>query len=46
MTYDDERSVEEKCRYVLQHGMGGIMFWEYTADPKEYLLDVMNRELK
>lgn len=46
VTYDDERSVEEKCRYVLQHGMGGIMFWEYTADPKEYLLDVMNRELK
>ena len=41
VTYDDERSVMEKCRYALQNGMGGVMFWEYTSDPKEYLLDAI-----
>ena len=41
LTYDDERSVGEKCRYVLENGMGGGMFWEYFSDPKEYLLDAI-----
>ena len=41
LTYDDERSVGEKCRYVLENGMGGVMFWEYFSDPKEYLLDAI-----
>ena len=31
----------EKCRYVLENGMGGVMFWEYFSDPKEYLLDAI-----
>lgn len=43
VTYDDERSVEEKCRYALENGMGGVMFWEYTSDPKEYLLDAIGK---
>ena len=41
VTYDDERSVQEKCRYALENGMSGVMFWEYSADPKEYLLDAI-----
>lgn len=39
ITYDDEWSVRAKCEYVKQHGMAGVMFWEYSSDPKEYLLD-------
>jgi len=39
ITYDDEWSVKKKCRYVLAKNMGGVMFWEYSSDPKEYLLD-------
>ena len=39
ITYDDEWSVKEKCKYVLSKKMGGVMFWEYSSDPKEYLLD-------
>lgn len=39
VTYDDEWSVRKKCKYVLSHKMGGVMFWEYSSDPKEYLLD-------
>lgn len=42
VTYDDERSVKEKCLYAKENGMGGVMFWEYMADPKEYLLDAIN----
>jgi chitinase len=39
ITYDDEWSVKKKCRYVLSRKMGGVMFWEYSSDPKEYLLN-------
>ena len=46
ITYDDEWSVKKKCRYVLSKGMGGVMFWEYSSDPKEYLLDEVDAILK
>lgn len=39
ITYDDEWSVKKKCKYVLFRKMGGVMFWEYSSDPKEYLLN-------
>ena len=32
----------EKCAYVRENGLAGVMFWEYMADPKEYLLDAIN----
>ena len=43
VTYDDEQSVTEKCIYTLENGLGGVMFWEYMSDPKEYLLDAINK---
>ncbi|MDL2214638.1 glycoside hydrolase family 18 protein [Dysgonomonas sp. OttesenSCG-928-M03] len=43
VTYDDEESVKYKCEYVLNRGMGGVMFWEYSSDQKEYLLDEINK---
>lgn len=46
ITYDDEWSVKEKCKYVLKNGMGGVMFWQYSSDPKEYLLDEINSVFK
>jgi chitinase len=46
ITYDDEWSVKKKCRYVLAKKMGGVMFWEYSSDPKEYLLDEVDAILK
>jgi len=46
MTYDDEESVKEKCQYVLENKMAGVMFWEYSSDPKEYLLNEINKNLK
>lgn len=46
VTYDDEEAVREKCKYVTNNGMGGVMFWEYSSDPKEYLLNAINEYLK
>ena len=46
ITYDDEWSVRNKCNYVKKHGMAGVMFWEYSSDPKEYLLDEINAALR
>jgi len=46
ITYDDEWSVKKKCKYVLANKMAGVMFWEYSSDPKEYLLDEVNNVLR
>lgn len=43
ITYDDERSVREKCRYVKKHELAGVMFWEYSSDPKGYLLGSIHK---
>lgn len=45
MVYDDEESVQLKCEYVIDKGMGGVMFWQYASDPNEYLLDAVNEHL-
>lgn len=44
-TYDNERSIKYKCRYVKKHKLGGVMFWEYSSDPKTYLLNAVNKFL-
>ncbi|MBC7875001.1 MAG: glycoside hydrolase family 18 protein [Ferruginibacter sp.] len=44
ITYDDERSIREKCVYIKKNYLAGAMFWEYEDDKKEYLLDVIARE--
>lgn len=31
-SFDDPRSLELKCKYVLENGMLGAMYWEYTCD--------------
>ncbi len=46
MTFDDEESAKEKCKYVLKNDMGGVMFWEYSSDMNDYLLNQINKTLK
>ena len=46
ITYDNERSVKEKCKYVKQHDLAGVMFWEYNNDKKEYLLKIIANKFK
>lgn len=30
--YDDEAIVRKKAQYVVEHGLGGIMFWAIDND--------------
>ncbi len=38
VTYDDPESLGEKCRFVKMRNLGGVMFWEYSADDPEHTL--------
>ncbi len=43
ITYDNPESVEEKAAYVIDRGLGGIMFWELSADSAaDDLLDAVH----
>ena len=46
ISYDNERSVKDKCKYVKRHHLAGAMFWEYNSDKKEYLLKIIADEFK
>lgn len=46
ITFDDEWSVKNKCRYVEKNNLAGVMFWEYSSDKKEYLLKEIDKDLK
>jgi chitinase len=45
ISYDDPQSIAVKARYVLQHRLGGMMFWELSEDRDEELLDSINGTL-
>jgi len=45
ITYDDERSAKLKSRYVKKHHLAGIFFWQYSSDPKGYLLNELYKDL-
>ncbi|MBO7085997.1 MAG: hypothetical protein J6W25_02670 [Bacilli bacterium] len=46
VTYDDPRSIKEKCAYIKEHNMAGIMYWEYNSDKFGTLLRTMYENLK
>lgn len=44
VTYDDSLSIAKKTNYVIENGLGGIMFWELGGDtPENGLVDVIDR---
>lgn len=45
ITYDDEKSIRKKAKYIKKNDLAGIFFWEYFNDPKEYLLHEIDRVL-
>src|SRR5690554_6053233 len=45
ISYDNERSIRLKSEYVIEHGLGGLMFWEYGADTSGTLLQQMRTSL-
>ncbi len=45
ITYEDEKSIKGKCKYVKKNKLAGIFFWEYFNDPKEYLINAIHKNL-
>lgn len=45
ISYDDEESIACKCKYVKDMGLAGIMFWEYTCDRTQRLLNAIHQGL-
>jgi chitinase len=46
IAYEDPESLRLKCRYIRDHKLGGVMFWEYYADPTGSLLDTLYKALR
>ncbi len=46
VSYEDPESLVRKCRFVREHGLGGIMFWDYAGDPSGALLDTIDSCLR
>ena len=42
ISFDDVRSIKEKCNYVLDHKIGGVMYWENGCDTTEDLIGAIN----
>jgi chitinase len=46
ITYDDEESLKEKCKYIKEHMLRGAMFWEYQSDYQLRLVQALYDGLK
>ena len=46
VSYEDPKSLSIKGRYILNHHLAGVMFWEYTNDPSGTLLQSLNVALR
>jgi chitinase len=42
ISYEDTQSIRAKARYVVDHGLAGMMFWELGGDPRQELVDAMD----
>ncbi len=45
VSYEDTESLAAKCRYVVTHKLGGVMFWENSGDSTGVLLGTINQSL-
>lgn len=42
ITYNDAEAERVRTDYVKKNGLGGMMFWQYSGDPQNILLDAIN----
>jgi chitinase len=42
VSYEDAESLALKCRYILDHKLAGVMFWDYASDPTGVLLHTID----
>ncbi|HEY2469692.1 MAG TPA: glycoside hydrolase family 18 protein [Terracidiphilus sp.] len=45
VSYEDSESLKAKCKYVRDHKLGGVMFWDYAGDSSGKLLTTIDGEL-
>lgn len=45
VSYEDPESLQRKCDFIRQQHLGGIMFWQYFADPTDSLLATIHQAL-
>jgi chitinase len=45
VSYEDAESLKGKCKYVRDHKLGGVMFWDYAGDANGKLLNAIDEEL-
>lgn len=45
LSYDDPESLKIKAKYIRERKLGGVMFWEYTQDLKNELLNALYKNL-
>lgn len=45
VSFEDPESLAAKCRYIREHKLGGLMFWDYESDPSGKLLDTVDAKL-
>ncbi len=46
LSYDDEESLRLKAKYTIEHGYGGVFYWEHKCDKTRVLLNALYQELK
>lgn len=46
ISYDNPRSIKAKSNYVIEKGLGGMMFWQYGQDNTGTLVDAIYEGLK
>lgn len=44
ISYEDPESLALKCKYVANHKLAGVMFWDYEGDPGGKLLDTIDQQ--
>ncbi len=46
ITFDDAQSIAEKCAYIKEKGLLGLMYWEHSCDPSGELLKAIAEGLE
>ncbi|WP_418603163.1 glycoside hydrolase family 18 protein [Hwangdonia sp.] len=46
ISYDTPKDVQIKAEYIKEKGLGGAMFWEYSLDKDQELLNALYKNIK
>ncbi|ENG4522510.1 glycoside hydrolase family 18 protein [Salmonella enterica subsp. enterica serovar Agona] len=46
ISYDDPESLRAKAAFIKEENLAGVMFWQYSTDHKNQLLDTLYKTLR